>query len=166
MEERKTIFDYMAQVLIVFGFSMLTINIFCLLLGDSAKEFSAMFALGRQGIPTATVFQFLCVSVLMTGVRFLFFTDIFIKKMPIWCRTACMLTAVVIIITCFVIAFDWFPTDMWQPWIMFFICFGISFAGSYFVMLIKEKTENKRMEEALRRLKAKEEKTNESRNYD
>lgn len=158
MEEKRTIFDYLAQVLIVFGFAILTINIFCLVFGDSAKEFSAMFALGNQGIPSKIVFQFLGVSVLIVGVRFIFFTDIIIKKMPVWMRTACMLTAVVAIIAFFVTAFHWFPADMWQPWAMFFICFGISFLGSYFVMMIREKVENKRMEEALQRLKEREEK--------
>lgn len=148
----------MAQVLIVFGFAMLTMNIFCLAFGNSAKGFSSMFALGNQGVPVKIAFQFLCISALITGVRLIFFTDIFIKKMPISLRTICMLTSVVIIIVIFVIAFHWFPANMWQPWAMFFICFGISFLGSYFVMIIREKVENERMEEALWRLKEKEEK--------
>ena len=159
MEERKTIFDYLAQVLIVFGFTMLVITIFCLAFGDSAKDLSAMFALGGKGIPVEIAFEFLGVSVLIVGVRFLFFTDICIKKMPIWLRTIGMLTAAVIIIAVFIIVFHWFPVNMWQPWAMFFICFGISFLGSYLVMVIKERVENKRMEEALQRLKEREGKT-------
>lgn len=157
MEERRTIFDYLAQVFIVFGFTMLLLNIFCLVFGNSAKGFSAMFELGNQGIPAKIAFQFLCMSFLLTGVRFIFFTDIIIKKMPIWLRTICMLIIIVIIVAGFIIAFHWFPVDMWQPWVMFFICFGISFFGSYFVMIIKEKTENKQMNEALQRLKEREE---------
>lgn len=70
-----------------------------------------------------------------------------------------MLTAAVIIIAVFIIVFHWFPVNMWQPWAMFFICFGISFLGSYLVMVIKERVENKRMEEALQRLKEREGKT-------
>lgn len=158
MEEKRTIFDYLAQVLIVFGFAMLTLNVLCLVFGNSAKDFSAMFALGDQGIPAQVVFQFLGVSVLIVGVRFLFFTDIVIKKMPIWLRTVCMLTAIVMIIAVFVIAFDWFPADMWQPWAMFFVCFSLSFLGSYFVMMVRAKVENDRMDEALQRLKEMEEK--------
>lgn len=156
MEEKRTIFDYLAQVLTVFGFSMLVLNVFCLIFGNSAKDVSSMFELGNQGIPTKIAFQFLCVTVLIVGARFIFFTDIFIKKMAIWCRTVCMLTTVVIIIAAFVIAFHWFPVNMWKPWAMFFICFGISFLGSYLVMVIKEKTENRRLEEALERLKERE----------
>jgi len=153
MDEKKTIFDYLAQVMIIYGFTMLVLNIFCLVFGNSAKEFSSMFALGNQGVPAETAFQFLIISALITGLRFIFFTDILLKKTPIWLRTICMLGSVVIMIAIFIIAFHWFPADMWQPWAMFFLCFGISFLGSYLVMTIKEKAENRQMEEALRRLK-------------
>lgn len=156
MKEKRTILDYLAQVMIVFGFMMLVLNVFCLAFGNSAKDFSAMFELGNQGIPVKITFQFLCVSALNVGVRFIFFTDVIIKKMPIWLRAICMLVSIVIIIAVFIIVFHWFPANMWQPWAMFFICFGISFLGSYFVMIIKEKAENRQMEEALQRLKEKE----------
>ena len=155
MEEKKTIFDYLAQVMIIFGFAMLTLNIFCLIFGNAAKDISAIFKLGDQGIPVKITLQFLCVSALITGGRFAFFTDIIIQKMSIGLRTVCMLTFSVIIIAVFIIIFDWFPVNMWEPWAMFFVCFGLSFLGSWFVVTVKEKVENKRMEEALRRLKEK-----------
>ena len=157
MDEKKTIFDYLAQVMIVFGFSMLVLNIFCLVFGNAAKDISALFELGDQGIPAGITLQFLCISSLIIGLRFVFFTDMIIQKMPIWLRTICMLTFVVIIIAVFIIIFNWFPVDMWQPWAMFFVCFGLSFLGSCLVVTVKEKVENKRMEEALQRLKEKEE---------
>lgn len=153
MDEKKTIFHYLAQVMIVFGFAMLVMNIFCLVVGNSAKGFSSMFELGNQGVPVKIAFQFLFVSALIIGLRIIFFTDMLIKKMLIWLRTICMLVSVVIIIAAFIIAFHWFPVNMWQPWAMFFLCFGISFLGSYSIMTIKEKAENRQMEEALRRLK-------------
>ena len=161
MEEKRTIFDYLAQVMLVFGFSMLSLNVFCLAFGNSAKDFSAMFALGNQGIPVNISFQFLGISILIVGLRFLFFTDILIRTMPIWLRTICMLFLVIIIMTVFITVFHWFPTNMWQPWIMFFVCLGISFLGSCLVMFLKEKVENRRMAEALQRLKEKEVKRNE-----
>ncbi len=156
MEEKRTVFDYLGQILIVFGFTMLIMNLLCLAFGNTAKDISAMFALGNKGVPVETAFQFLCVSALIVGVRFVFFTDILIKNMPIWMRTVCMLIAIILIIAAFVAVFRWFPVMMWQPWAMFFACFGLSFLGSYFVMVVKEKVENKRMEEALRRFKEEE----------
>ncbi|MCH5280326.1 MAG: hypothetical protein J1E61_02575 [Lachnospiraceae bacterium] len=157
MDEKKTIFDYLAQVMIIFGFAILVLNIFCLVFGNDAKDISAIFKLGDQGIPVGITLQFLCVSFLITGVRFVFFTDVIIQKMPIWLRTICMLTIIVIIIAAFIIIFNWFPVNMWQPWAMFFVCFGLSFLGTYTVVTVQEKIENKRMEEALQRLKEKEE---------
>lgn len=159
MDDKKTIFNYLTQVLVIFGFSMLVLNIFCLAFGSSAQGFAAIFELGSQGISVKIVFQFLAVSVLIAGARLLFFTDLWIKKMPIWLRTVCMLTVVIFVIAAFIIIFHWFPIDAWQPWCMFFICFGLSFLGSYFVMALKEKSENKQLEEALCRLKENEVKT-------
>lgn len=155
MEKRGTVFDYLAQVLTIFGFAMLIMNVFCLAIGDDAGEVSAMFALGSRGIPVEIAFQFFCVAALIAGARLVFFTDLFIKNMAIWLRTIGMLTAVILIIAAFVVAFGWFPVGMWQAWAMFFVCFGISFLGSYCVMVVKERVENKKMEEALRRLKEK-----------
>ncbi len=156
MDEKKTVFDYLAQVMIVFGFAMLVLNIFCMVFGNSAKDISALFAIGDQGIPVGITLQFLCIAFLITGMRFVFFTDVIIQKMSIWLRTVCMLTSVVIIMAAFIIIFNWFPVNMWQPWAMFFVCFGLSFLGSCLVVIVKEKVENERMEEALRRLKEKE----------
>lgn len=161
MEEKKTIFDYLSQIIVVFGFSMLIMNLFCLAFGNTAKGFSTMFELGNQGVPVKIAFEFLGLSVLIIGIRLLFFTDIWIKKMPVWARTICMLISIVIVIAAFIIIFGWFPIDMWQAWVMFFICFGISFMGSYFVMMIKEKVENRKMKEALERWKEKEKTQNE-----
>ena len=158
MEEKKTIFDYLAQVMIIFGFAVLILNIFCLAFGDSAKDISTIFALGTQGIPASVCFQFLCVSVLLTGARYVFFTDMVIKKMPVWLRTVCMMTFAIILIAVFILLFRWFPADMWQPWLMFFLCFGVCFVGSCLFVTFKEKVENRRMEEVLRRLKEAEEK--------
>ena len=153
MEEKKTIFDYLAQTMLLFGVTVLILNLFCLVFGNSAKDVSAIFALGAQGLPVGISFQFLCVSVLITGARYVFFTDVVIKKMPVWLRTACMLTFTVILISAFIILFHWIPIHLWQPWFMFFLCFGICFACSCFFVTLKEKAENRRMEEALRRLK-------------
>ncbi|MCI8713936.1 MAG: hypothetical protein HFH23_17200 [Ruminococcus sp.] len=153
MEERGTIFDYLAQVMVVFGFAMLMLNIFCLLFGESAKEISTMYELGSAGVPVEVCFQFLAVSFFIVAARFVFFTDWLIKNMAIWLRTVCMLGAVIILVAVFATGCGWIPKNTWQAWAMFLASFALSFVGSCFVMTVKEKMENKRMEEALRRLK-------------
>ncbi len=156
MEEKKTIFDYVAMTFTTFGFSISWLNLFCFLFGEEAKEVSSMFSLGSNGLSTATMVQFLAVSAITTIIRYLFFTDVFIKKMSIVGRTACMVLSEVAMIVVFVLWFDWFPTGMWLPWVMFILCFGVCFVVSTVVTMWKEKIENRKMEEALVKLKKQE----------
>lgn len=156
MDQEKGIIDYLAQVLAIFGFSILALNLFCLAIGDSAQSLSTMFAMGSKGLTVETMLQYLAISALSVGMRFFFFTDRWIKKMTVPLRTVCMLVAVLLITTVFIIRFGWFPADMWQNWVMFFVCFFLSFLCSYLVMRQKEKAENRKLMDALDRLKEKE----------
>lgn len=153
MEKRKTIFDYLAQVMVVFGFSTVVLNLFCLLVGEDARSISTIYSLGKEGISVTTSMQFLGVSVCITGFRFVFFTDGIIRRMSIAMRTACMFVSIVILIAVCAAVFDWFPVDMWQPWAAFLLTFFSCSAASLSVMVLKEKAENKKMEEALNRIK-------------
>lgn len=156
MEAKKTIFDYIGQVFLIYGVTILILNVFCLLFGDSATDVSTMFALGSSGLSVQTMLQFFGVAICIVFLRFLFFTDVIIKKMPVVIRTVSMVTSVVIVIAVFIWAFRWFPVNMWQTWAMFFLCFGVSFAISMAVTTLKERMENRKMEEALARIKREE----------
>ena len=152
MERKKNIFDFLAQVLTIFGFMILVINLFCPIFGESAKGYSSIFSLGAQGISAATTAQYFALSILIAAARFLFFTDRVIRRMAIWLRTVCMLSTVLLVITAFILLFDWFPVDQWQPWGMFLLCFALSFLGSLSVMTLKERMENRQLAAALRRV--------------
>ena len=153
MEKRGTIYDYCAQVLQSFGFVMICMNVFCLIFGEGAKDFSTMFTLGEKGVPVGTAFQYLLLSVLSVGMRYFYFTDVIIKKASIATRTVGMLVSIVLVIMCFIWGFGWFPVDMWEPWVGFCICFIISVSVSVIVSVHKERLGNKKLEEALERLK-------------
>lgn len=153
MENKKTIFNYIGQIFMIFGISILVLNVFCVLFGEDAKGFSTMFALGSAGLSVPTMLQFLGVSACIVGVRYLFFTDALIKNMSIVLRTVCMLASVVAIIGVFIKLFGWFPANMWKAWLMFFLCFGISFVVSMAIAILNERMENRKMKEALERLK-------------
>lgn len=156
MEERKTIIDYIEQVMEIFGFSIFMLNIFCLLFGEDARDFSSMFVMGKEGLRIATMMQFLSMAVWIVLFRFLFFTDVVIKNMRVVYRACGMITSILVIMVIYVSVFQWFPANDWLPWMMFFICFLISFAVSLAVTGFKERMENKRMEEALQELKKRE----------
>lgn len=156
MEKKRTIFDYMGQVFMIFGITMVVLNIFCILFGESAKDYSQMFSLGNQGLSVQTALQFFLVSICITTLRFLFFTDLLLKRMSILWRTVLMVLAVVIVIGVFIVVCGWFPVNMWMPWLLFFLSFGISFGISMAVTIWKERIENRKMAEALERLKEEE----------
>lgn len=156
MEKKRTIFDYMGQVFMIFGITMVVLNIFCILFGESAKDYSQMFSLGNQGLSVQTALQFFLVSICITTLRFLFFTDLLLKRMSILWRTVLMVIVVVIVIGVFIVVCGWFPVNMWMPWLLFFLSFGVSFGISMAVTIWKERIENRKMAEALERLKEEE----------
>ena len=90
---------------------------------------------------------------MIVTLRFLFFTDVIIKNMSVIARMIWMVVLVLFMISAFIIIFKWFPADMWQPWVMFFLCFGVCFGISMVLTVAKEKAETRKMEEALERLK-------------
>lgn len=156
MEENKTIFDYCAAVFITFGFAVLVLCIFCVLVGEEAREVSSLYSMGKDGLSIATILQFFGMAVCITLLRILFFTDAVIKKMSVTMKTICMLLCIIGLIVVCAAVFGWFPVSMWQAWVGFAASFGLCFVGSCLVMLLKERTQNRRMEEALARLKEQE----------
>lgn len=153
MRKKDTVFDYIEQIFKVFGFTVICLCGFCVLFGEDAREFSTIFTMGKTGLSAITILQFFLTSVIIVTLRFIFFTDGLIKKLPLAVRTIAMFGFVLMLIILFSIWFDWFPVNMWQPWVMFFLCFGISAGISTAVSVWKEKIENKKMDEALQRLK-------------
>lgn len=153
MRENKNIWDYMAQTMITFGGSMLVLTVICYLVGEDAREYSTMFALGRKGIPLETILQYLLNSVCITVIRFLFFSDRVIRNMSFAGRTVGMLAAVIALVAVFAYFFGWFPVHEPRCWISFLVSFGICFVISVAVSALKESMDNKQLEEGLRHLK-------------
>lgn len=153
MKDRKTIFDFLGQVFGVYGVTMSILIIFCLIFGESAKDLSSMFTLGNKGLTVETMLQFLLVSFLSTGTGYLYFTETFFKKASAALRATLMVVTIISILIVFIFVCGWFPVKLWQPWVMFFICFGVSFIISMDIMYLKVKADNKNMEEALKKFK-------------
>lgn len=152
MEEKKNIFDFLIHVLCMFGITMIFLMTFCLLFGEDAKEISSMFALGGKGLPVHTMAQFLLVSIIITGLRYLFFS-ILSKRMTEMLRLILMLLSIIAVMAIFAYLFDWFPIAMWQPWVAFLLCFAVCVIASLIVNTLRVNVENKKMEEGLARLK-------------
>ena len=153
MEEKKNFFDFAENVLCTFGFMMILMMIFTFAFGEETRTLSTMFRLGGSGIALATMCQYLGLAILITGIRFLFFSERAAKYMPELYRICLMLLCSVLVIVLFIILFKWFPVQMWQAWVMFVLCFAICFWASVWIMSVKNRMENEKLEESLEYLK-------------
>lgn len=153
MDNNFSVLKYLSQVFTIYGITSGLLNIFCILFGTSAYGFSTIFSLGNSGVSVATSFQFLLAVSLIVGLKFIFMTDILIKKMSLPARIIVMFAGAFATIIAFIFAFGWFPADMPIAWIMFIVCFIISCAVSTLISVLAEKQENRRLEEALKRYK-------------
>lgn len=156
MLKKNTIFDYLAQIMVVWGISTLFLCLFCKLFGNIDPEISlisSIFELGSTGISISTLMQFFFMAIIITSLRQLFFTDILIKELSIVLRSIMMFACVILTVGILAAIFKWFPVNQVKPWVSFFICFFICSGVSVFVSAQKEKGDNKRMQAALDRLK-------------
>ncbi|MEE1037417.1 MAG: hypothetical protein U0L15_09895 [Oscillospiraceae bacterium] len=152
MEKKGTILDYIGQVLLIYGGTMVVMNICTFLVGEDAQEISSLFSLGSNGMSVAVSFQFLLVAILNTALRFLFMTDAIIKKMSLTGRAVCLYGSTLAVILSFILLFGWLPAES-IAWVMFAVCYVVSCTVSTLIAAHKEKTENQKLAEALKRLK-------------
>lgn len=153
MDRPKTIFEYLSQALMTFGFTIAIFIPLTLLLGNIAQEESSLFSLGSQGLSASSLSQLFLLSICVTLLRFLFFTEKIIRKASLVSRTVAMISSTVILIILFVVVFRWFPASLPIAWLSFGVSFLVCFVLSWLLSSYKEKLENKKMAEALIKMK-------------
>lgn len=153
MDKRFTVFGFLAQVFMIYGITTGLLNIFCMLFGNEAAVYSTIFSLANTGVSVATSLQFLLAVTIVIILRVVFMTDMLIKSMPLGARIAAMFVSVFAVIVTFVFVFGWFPATDPLAWIMFIVCFAVSCAVSVIISTAAERQENRRLDEALKRVK-------------
>jgi len=153
MEGRKTIFNYLEEVLCIFAISILILIGIAYITGDTVKDFASMFQLGSKGLALTTMLQFFLMAVFITVLKYLLFSEFLLKNNLILLKTMIMIVIIVIMTAVFANIFDWFPTNEWQPWAGFAISFGICFSSGTVLMVIKNNMENRKIKEGLAKLK-------------
>ncbi|MBO5282452.1 MAG: DUF3021 family protein [Lachnospiraceae bacterium] len=156
MNKKNTVWDYLTHIMVVWGISLLSISVFAFLFGENGKGYSSIFSLGSEGISLATLAQFFLLAVMITTLRWVFFTDGLIKRLPIAARCIWMVAGVILTVGVLAAVCGWFPVNQVMPWLMFLICFFVCAAISVAVSVRKEKNDNQKMQEALERLKGEE----------
>lgn len=153
MDKRFTVFGFLAQVFMIYGITTGLLNIFCMLFGNEAVGYSTIFSLASDGVSVATSLQFLLVITIVIALRVIFMTDKIIKNMPLGARIAAMFASVFAVMIAFVFLFGWFPATDPLAWVMFIVCFAVSCAVSVIISTAAERQENRKLEEALKRIK-------------
>jgi hypothetical protein len=151
MEDRKTVFEYIAQLFTTFGIMVLIFIVINIIIGNEARDLSTLFSMGSAGLSSATLLELLLLAVIITIAQNIFLSDILIKSMALIVRNILFFVTIMIAITVFVIIFGWFPIYNAAAWIGFIVSFAVCTAISACVMRLEEKAENKKMQEALKK---------------
>ena len=153
MEDRKTVFEYMSQLFTTFGITVVIFVVINHFIGDEARSMSTLFALGSAGLSSAVLAELLILALIITVAQNIFLSDILIKNMALILRNILFFLTVMVAIAVFVILFGWFPVYEVRAWIGFLISFAVCTTISAVFMRLEERAENKKMQEALNRLK-------------
>ena len=153
MEDRKNIFDYIKQLFTSFGIVVLLFIIINLIIGNEAGSVSSLFAIGSTGLSTATLLQLLFLVLIITVAQNIFLSDLVIKNMSLVVRNILFFATIMVAITVFAVIFGWFPLNNIAAWIGFIVSFAVCTVISSVLMRIEENAENKKMQDALNRLK-------------
>ncbi len=155
MDKRRTIFDYLGSVFMLYGITVLLLILIKIILGDTADGTSNMFMSGHNTLSITVLLQFLGTSFMIVGLEYLFFSESIIKEATTILRTTSMLISMFIVMSICISLFEWFPAGEWLAWILFVGSFFLSYIVSVVLLKWKEALENKQMQEGLKRMKAK-----------
>lgn len=149
MEEKKTIFNYIRQAFATYGIIVLVFVVFNILLGDVAGDYSALFALGKDGMSIPVLLELLLLAIMITFAQVLFLTDKWIENMSMIIRYVLFFGTVMIVMIVMIIVFNWIPIGDMYAWGGFVISYTVSMITSALLTRLKERTENSKMQEAL-----------------
>lgn len=154
MENRKTIFDFLGSVFMIYGITITMLLMIIQMTGDASGETSNMFSLGSEGLTSLLLLQFLIISFVIIGLQYLFFSERMFRDMSQSSRIIGMLGSILVLMSIMILLFDWFPEGEIISWVLFVSFFMASFGVSIAVISIKERMENRQMAEGLSRYKA------------
>lgn len=136
----------------VFTLSLLFVSIFNIALSGNWKELrnvSELFALCGEGISLVALGELMVLSLMISSLRLLWFSDRIFKNMLMLNRITLMLVSVFLIAGVCSVIFGWFPPSMWQAWLGFVLSFAIGTAVSFAVMQMRSRKESRRYQRNL-----------------
>ncbi len=153
MEEKKSVFAYISKIFATYGVIVTIFILFSFLIGEGTEDYSPLFRLGRTGLSLSTLLELLLLAAVVTLVQILFFTDQWIKNMPILWRNMLFFLTVLAAIVLLIVLFKWFPLSDVTAWIGFLLSFVPCMVAGILIFRLRERAENKRMQAALDKYK-------------
>ena len=126
---------------------------FACIIGDNAKNISTLYSLGNMGFSLATLVQLLALAGVITLAQVTFLTDCWIKSMNMILRKILFFLVICVGIGIFAAVFTWFPINNIMAWVAFAMSYTISTVISVLISKLQENAENKKMEQALAKIK-------------
>jgi hypothetical protein len=149
----KFFFD---QMVLTFFLAIICVTLTGIAISGLIVDQEFVFFLSDSGIPYISVLQVLLISVVISFINLLIFSDwIFKKTMLLW-RTVIFLLSVFIVVGALVALFEWFPLYMREGWLGFFAMFITCSVCTTAAMLIATKIADKKYSKLLSDYKQKE----------
>ena len=153
MKKREEFLRDLGQIMSIFGITVAILVVLTVIVGEDAKGYSSIFALGGDGLSIETLMQFLLMAISVRGLCMLLFSDKMISRISVTVRTCLLFFLIILLVAVYAAIFGWFPLDDLAAWGYFLACFAACAFASAYIMAWKNDKENKELEEALKRLK-------------
>ncbi len=153
MQKKDDLLRALGQVMSIFGITVTILIVLTMIVGEDAKEYSTMFALGARGLTIETLAQFLLMAASLRGLCASLFSDKMISRISMTIRTCLLFFIIILFVAVCASVFGWFPLNDLKAWGGFLACFAACAFASAYIMAWKNDKENKELEEALKRLK-------------
>lgn len=149
---KKQLVLFIESLLQIFAVITLIFTITTVLLGKETGEFPNLFMLGNKGIAVQTLFQLFVFSFLICAFRFVFFTDIFLKKTGLVLRYIFFFVLTIAVFVIIALSFHWVP-DKPFFWLLVLISYSVSTVTSILITNFFTKKEDEKLNNALEVMK-------------
>ena len=145
---KKQVITFIESLLKIFAVIILIFAITTLLIGKEAKSFPNLFMSGNKGISLKTFFQLFTFSFLISLLRFVFFTDVFLKKTGLVLRYVLFFLLTIAVFVIIALIFHWIPARPFI-WLLVLISYSVSTVISILLTIFFTKKEDEKLNDAL-----------------
>lgn len=151
----KKAIELLNRTFLIYGVIVFFLAIESLVVGESAKAVTTIFATEGTGLPTLILMQFLGLAFVISLINQVLTIDTIIMKVSSIKLLVLRLGLCFIATFGFIVIFNWFKLESLISWLYFILCFALSFGLSILLSATIEKKENKKLEDALKEYKSK-----------